>query len=381
MGQSNLKENVLTESEELHRFLTEQAADGIFILDLKGKIIYANKAALKMIKVNRRQLLGRHFARFVEKDYLDKTREFLKKVQKGTPVIRDELEILDKQGHVISVDFTASAIYKKRGIFRVHIIIRDISERKKIESLMREKEKMTALQHFIMGTTREIQYPLKGLLESTRELIEKYKYRSFEYIGYKEFKELMGRLEAMCGQLRCCCETVTHLAGLQKKKSGIKDRFCDVGSVIREAIEMVAHLIKKTKIKLNLRIQEKLPPAAMATMELNQVVLNIFTNAIHSIPERGDISLRVNFLKGENRILIECRDSGVGIPKENLPHIFEPFFTTKHKSLERSAGLGLSIVYSILKAHQGDIVVASHLRKGTTVKIFIPAYSSKSENG
>jgi len=77
-------------------------------------------------------------------------------------------------------------------------------------------------------------------------------------------------------------------------------------------------------------------------------------------------------MRKDNMVRIECRDEGVGIPQENLSRVFEPFFTTKHRGLEKSSGLGLAIVYSIVSSYRGEVVVKSDLRKGTTLTILLP---------
>ena len=362
------------EHEDLYQLLCDQAADGIFMLDLKGNIVYANKAACQMIKLSQRQVVGKHFVRFVPRDSLHKAREYLRKVKSGIPVIRDQLEVVDKNGGVIPVEFTATAIHKNGKIFQFHAIIRDITQRKELENLLVESEKTKALEHFIVGAAREIQLPLKAVLTLAENLIYLFEGRTFEYVSYKEFKQMMQTLQSIHGQVKSCFKTTTQLLDIYKRKLSFTRGYSQVNFVVEEVIKTLAYLFKKFNIRLNLNLAGHMPPAAVGAVELNQVISQILMNAIQAIPGRGAIYMKTFYHKEKKCVLIECRDEGIGISKENLPHIFDPFFTTKQKVLDSHGGLGLSIVYSIVKACRGDIRVTSNLRKGTTVKIVFPVY-------
>ncbi len=103
--------------------------------------------------------------------------------------------------------------------------------------------------------------------------------------------------------------------------------------------------------------------------QINQVVMNLLTNAIHAIEDKGEIVIKTN-KPDNNHVSIEIKDTGKGIPQEQLKHIFDPFFTTKE--VGKGTGLGLSIAYGIISDHKGEITVESQLSKGTTFKITLP---------
>ncbi len=100
--------------------------------------------------------------------------------------------------------------------------------------------------------------------------------------------------------------------------------------------------------------------------QMEQVFINLFTNAIEAMAGRGE--LHVNLFSTGDLVTIQVADSGAGMPRESLEKIFEPFFTTKDKG----TGLGLAIVYSLIKKHHGDIAVDSEEGKGTTFTITLP---------
>jgi len=355
----------------LHRQLIEQAADAIFTVDLKGYIVYANKAASEIIACPQSKIVGAHFTAFVDKDSLKIAKDHFNKVKNDIVVVRDELSIVDAKGHIKQVEFTASPMYDGKNIFQINTIVRDVSKRKQWELLMLETEKMRAVQNFISGTAQEIKHPLKGVVNLTRRLIDQYKHRDFEYIGYKEFNNIIQKLETMHERVQYCYDTTDRLIKLNQRKAGIAGHFCDVNKVVGQSLKLVKHNLEVADIKVKVNLEKGLPAAAINESELTHTVINVLTNAIQSISTNGKISVKTSYNAKEDKVEIECRDNGIGIPKEALPYIFEPFFTTKERGLEKNSGLGLSIVYSIIKSYRGDIQIKSSQKTGTAAKIIL----------
>ena len=236
-----------------------------------------------------------------------------------------------------------------------------------------DPDKMRAIQIFVSGTMHEIQYPLKGLLSYTQQLLDKYAQKGFEYISFKEFQEIIRVIEKIRDQVQHSVETTERVLEINKKRIGISDHYCDVLKVIRESIKMVDQYLTISNVNIKFDATQKLPSAALSSIELNQILIHVINNAIQSIPlSGGNIKIRVHYKLGDEFIRIDCQDDGVGIPEENIPRIFEPFFTTKERGISKNIGLGLTIVYSIIRACKGSITVKSDLRKGTLVQLFLP---------
>ncbi|MDP8213541.1 MAG: PAS domain S-box protein [Candidatus Zapsychrus exili] len=367
----------LKESEELHSTLSEQARDGIVTFDSEGSIVYANKASEGFTKVSLSKSKGSNFIKFVAKDSLLKSLGFFRKVKRGIPVIAEEINLVDKDGVSVPVEFTASPILKKGKVVNVHVIIRDISRRKHLEELVRESEKMKALRDVIAGTTYEVQHPLKGVFDQCQKLIKKYGKRDFEYVGFKEFRDIIDTLKVVRDQSKKCFEVTEKLLSLNKRKVGLKEGCCNVNEIIEETVNISKHHIEEAGVKLKLNLTKKIPMAVIGQVEFNQIIVNVLTNAVQAMPAGGKAIIKTSYQKNKNAILVECSDQGVGIPKEELSRIFDPFFTTKYGSAEKTSGLGLSIVHSIIKAYNGEIFVSSTLRKGTVVQMFLPRCKTK----
>jgi len=376
--EQSVSEGKLKESEDRFRLLSEQAVDGILMIDLKGITLYANKAAGQMFKATPEKLVGSHFESHVDEPTIPMVWEYFEKVRSGTPIINTKLEIKDKKGKLVPVEFTASPIFKNGKVVQIHVIFRDISEKQEMEILVRESEKMEAFQNFIAGTIQEIQQPLKGLLDHSKNLIDRYKDRNFEYIGYNEFKDIMKTLQTMNDQVKYCFDTTDRLNSFNRRKARLEKNYCNANHVISDAVNMLKHPLQVSDIHLTLKLNSHLPQVAMSALDLRQVLNNIITNAIQSLPgSGGKIQIKTTAPKAGNAVRIDCQDDGVGIPHEILTRVFDPFFTTKPRGLEKNSGLGLYIVRSIIKAHQGEIFVKSNYRSGTHVTIVLPVFQFK----
>jgi PAS domain S-box-containing protein len=374
-----LQEN---QTDNFFKSLTDQSAEGIVAIDLKGHILYANKTAEKIVNASNGKTIGVHFTKYIHKDSLSKALAAFKQAKKGVSTIRNEVKIVQNKGVEIPVEFTASPIYQAKKINQILIIVQDTTKKLEAEKFAQESNKMRAVQNFILGTAHEIKHPLQGLLHHTENLIGDYKDRDFEYIGFNEFKDIVAKLESMRDQVRYCHDTIERLLNLSQKKVGITNKCCGVNEVIKDVVSSLEHQLAVSDITVKLFLAKDLPKVCMSALEFHQVTLNILTNAIQSMPLKGVIRMRTKYLKKEKIISFECVDEGVGIPKETLKRIYEPFFTTKERGLEKNSGLGLSIVYSIVKSNNGHIVINSSLRSGTSVKLSLSVCKpSKSQKG
>ena len=141
-----------------------------------------------------------------------------------------------------------------------------------------------------------------------------------------------------------------------------------MGEVVRSSAKLIEHQKRGERIVINLNIAEELPLVIADGGQIQQAVIALATNAIDAMPDGGDLTFGV--FSQSNRVVIEVRDSGIGIPQENMSKIYEPFFTTKE--VGKGTGLGLAVCYGIISEHGGRIGVRSNPGVGTTFSIFLP---------
>ncbi len=229
----------------------------------------------------------------------------------------------------------------------------------------------------ISGLAHELDSPLRSILTRTQKLIRDYKDRDFEFISYKDFKVIISTLEQLERQLQHCSQTTSRMLYVGKRHARLEENRCQINDVIKSVSAGLTQQLKSTRTKVVSRLARQLPLVGIGPIECHQIIHNVIINAIQAMPGGGVIKVRTFLDKTGGIIGIDVTDEGVGITPEHLSKVFEPFFTTKERGIDKSAGLGLSIIYSIINAVGGSVHIKSSLRHGTTVQISLPVYKSK----
>lgn len=255
--------------------------------------------------------------------------------------------------------------------------------------------KLASLGQMVAGVAHELNTPL-GFVKSNCEVIgdllgeleaevEKLVEVSAEVVAHPHDAALREQLEAARHRvatnaaaedaralLRDCLEGVDTLTGLVRNLKGFArvDRdgvdSVDLNDSVKSALAVVAHLLRD-RVKVLDRLTP-LPKVRCMPSQINQVFLNLLTNAAQAIEDRGTIVVASRVLDGA--VEVAFTDTGSGIPPEVMPRIFDPFYTTK--PVGEGTGLGLSIAHKIVKAHGGDIGVRTALGRGTTFTVTLP---------
>jgi signal transduction histidine kinase len=161
---------------------------------------------------------------------------------------------------------------------------------------------------------------------------------------------------------------VKNLLDFSRSDQTVMSRIC-VSDVVSGTLGLVKNQLMVNNIRLTMDIPDTLPAIRGNLHNLEQVFINLFSNAMAAMPDGGDILIAAD-VQADGRIRIRFEDSGQGIPHENIAQIFDPFFTTK--SVGKGTGLGLSIVYGIIKKHNGHVAVESDAGQGACFIILLP---------
>ncbi len=178
-------------------------------------------------------------------------------------------------------------------------------------------------------------------------------------------------LELVLREARRARGVVRNLLEFSRPGENVRVR-TDMNALIGEVLTLVQHLIRTTGVELRLQLWEEVPWVRVDPNQIKQVLLNLVHNALQAMPHGGVLTVQtVHERRGQERwLMVRVRDTGVGIPKENLARIFEPFFTTR--PVGAGTGLGLSVSYGIIKEHGGYIEVESALGKGSVFTVRLP---------
>jgi two-component system, sporulation sensor kinase E len=140
----------------------------------------------------------------------------------------------------------------------------------------------------------------------------------------------------------------------------------DLNDIVRELLDFMRFELEEARVQTELALSGSLPSLELDEKYMKQALLNIVQNAVSAMPEGG--TLRIETVRRADEVQLRISDTGVGIPEENMSKIWEPFFTTK----DFGSGLGLTLVFKIVKEHRGDITVQSRVGEGTTFTVSLP---------
>ncbi len=222
-----------------------------------------------------------------------------------------------------------------------------------------QSEKLASVGILAAGVAHEINNPLGGLFNCVHMLEYRGEEKEFRREYLNLIKEGLEKIENTVGKLLWVSRT-------EKDKVSLTN----VEDVIKNVASLVEYRLKKSNITLRIIKESDTNLIMIESTDFQQVMLNLFINAIHSIPSGGELIVKTSTV--DAKVVIEVRDTGHGIQEENLGKIFDPFFTTKAPG--EGTGLGLWMSYEIIREYNGEIAVKSRVGEGSTFTLSFPAY-------
>ncbi|HSW67149.1 MAG TPA: [Fe-Fe] hydrogenase large subunit C-terminal domain-containing protein, partial [Bacteroidales bacterium] len=250
-------------------------------------------------------------------------------------------------------------------IEKLHNYIRELNVSKEklasTQQALKQSEKLASLGQLSAGIAHELNNPL-GVITM---------YSSILKDELQDHKQVTDDLALIAEQADRCRKIVSGLLNFARKNQ-VNFKDTDLNQLIRSSITSV---IVPSDVKIQVEYLADEPMAMVDKDQMTQVFSNLLKNSIDAMPKGGKIN--ISMMANGNDVLFEFSDTGIGIAKENMPKLFTPFFTTK--AIGKGTGLGLPIIYGIVKMHKGDITVTSNadpLKKptGTTFRIRLPRH-------
>lgn len=227
-----------------------------------------------------------------------------------------------------------------------------------------QSEKLASIGKLSATIAHEINNPLNGILTYTK-LIEKRLGR--DNLTPQEVQKIKSYLVTMIRETERCSAIVRNLLDFARQREPSLKHDVNVNNLLEDSLTFLSNQISLQNIEV-LRNYSDIPLITADPQQMRQVFLNILINACEAMPNGGRITVTTRYSVDEQKVIVEIVDTGVGIDKEYLDKIFDPFFTTK----EKGTGLGLSVVYGIVTAHKGELMVESKKGEGTKVTIKLP---------
>lgn len=229
------------------------------------------------------------------------------------------------------------------------------------ETRLFQAAKLAAVGEMAAGIAHELNNPLTTVIGFTELALETPNLPP----------ETRADLELVLQEAQRARSVVRRLLDFARQSESVRTR-CDLNQIVADALALTHHLLRTGGITVHARYAEGLPWVSVDSNQIKQVVLNLVHNAMHAMPDGGHLYIETSsqVRRGREGVLVSIRDTGIGIPPENLERIFEPFFTTR--SDQGGTGLGLSVSYGIVVDHGGEIDVTSQVGQGATFTIWLP---------
>ncbi|GKU77189.1 cell wall metabolism sensor histidine kinase WalK [Paenibacillus sp. L3-i20] len=352
---TRLKEALSANEEENEKLVSvlSNMSDGVVAADEHGVIIVWNRRAVELLD---EELQGVELSKL-----FDLTPEKLTELQQG----RGRMILLTRDGQegenadsLLKVTFTP--IHRRgKGITGTIAVLQDVTEQEKLEQSRRQ---------FVANVSHELRTPLTTIKSYAEALND----------GALEEKELSERfVGVISNETERMIRLVTdllHLSRLDSKQAPLRRHLTNIHEMLDEMADRFSFQLRQKAIKANVHVDRGLHKVLLDRDQIDQVLDNLFSNAIKYTLDGGSIELAARKSADSSFLEISVKDTGIGIPKKDLTKIFDRFYRVD-KARSRNmggTGLGLSIAREIVKAHGGTIALYSELNEGTTVTFTLP---------
>jgi two-component system, sporulation sensor kinase E len=351
----------LSTEKELYKLVFDSMIEGVIVTDRDNKIILINSAMEDFLALSKERAYQQQleFCNF-DPEIKDLLNEAIQKDQR----------VIDREVHFRRTDktFTLSVLplfYDDESVGSIIILV-DITEKKEREIQLRQAESLAALTNLTAGVAHEIKNPLASIdihIQLLRKEIAKIKGASRKNIEnlLVIVKEEIDRLNSIVQDFLFAVKPMN----MNYSKENINE-------ILKDMIDFLQYELKEADISIVLDFEENLPYVAIDPKYLKQAFLNIVKNSIEALDSGGEIKVKTEEAP-DGDVIVHIIDNGHGIPENLIGKIFEPYFTTR----KFGTGLGLVIVYKIIKELGGDIKVSSKENGGTVFSIKLPVPEKK----
>jgi PAS domain S-box-containing protein len=362
-------EEALRRSEEQSRTLVDSARDVIFALSPDGLFVALNPAFEKLTGWPREEWMGKPFTEVLHADDVPAARELFAKILRSEPPPNVQFRFRSREGGYLVGEITAN-IPRQDG--RLLGIVRDVTDRVRLEDQLRQAQKMEAVGRLAGGVAHDFNNLLTAISGYSELLLSDLAPGDPRRADVEEIKKATERAASLTRQLLAF-----------SRRQVLQPRVLDLNVVVAGAEKLLRRLIGED-IRLVTRFEPALGAVRADAGQIEQVVMNLAVNARDAMPGGGTLTVETRNaditvarrteeqapMPPGRYVELRVSDTGVGIGAEVKRHIFEPFFTTREKGT--GTGLGLATVYGIVKQSGGFIWVDSEPGRGATFTIHLP---------
>jgi two-component system sensor histidine kinase HydH len=331
----------LQEAQDYTRQVIASMVHGVLSIDNSGKVVSSNRQALSLLGISAEVAdpLDLRTVFNFEETGITPT------IEQGIPVMNREIRFHRPSGDWLPLLLTVTPIHDEYGRHSgAVVVLRDLSEIKRLEERVRRSEKLAAIGHLAAGVAHEIRNPLSSI-------------RGFAYLlgrGHGQESPEREYADIMVKEIDRINRVVTDLLNFARPMA-LEPKSIRITDMIEHVISLVSADAKARGIDIRADWKNDLPPMMLDPNQVTQALLNLMLNALHALENGGWLLIQANGMDEGNAVQIRVEDNGPGISPAVQEKIFEPFFTTR----ERGTGLGLAMVRKIAENHDGSVTVES----------------------
>jgi PAS domain S-box-containing protein len=359
------KANELARLKEFSESIIESVNVGILAVDFDGRITTWNSALEEITGISRERAVHRPVETVLDQDLIKTVQAAIG----GTNwAIRDARHIYkfsasSEDGRPLTLNISLAPFEPAPGVVAgALIVLENVTERAQLEQQLMQREKLSSIGLLAAGVAHEVNTPLAGISSYTQMLLQQ--------VEDQDPKRRL--LEKIHTQTVRASGIVNNL--LNFSRSGDSEyREVELNLVLEDTLQLLEPQLRDGRLEIARHYGESLPTAFGSASKLQQVFMNMVLNARDAMPMGGRLTITTRLV--DTSLVVDFRDTGIGIAPEHIARIYDPFFTTK--DVGQGTGLGLALSYSIIQEHSGRIFVESRPNEGTHFIIKLPTSYSR----
>ncbi|MBC7975270.1 MAG: PAS domain S-box protein, partial [Myxococcales bacterium] len=345
--------------------LLENASALILGIDRSWRITVCNRALLELVGRTREMVLGRDVRDFISADQRQYLTSALAAALAGQHHAAVSVALPTRKQGTVRTIWSIAPVGRAGAaggpVEAVVAIGQDLSQIEALQQQVVRAERLATLGEIAAGVVHELNNPLTSITVYAEYLMRKLESQGSEVADVEKLRRIGASAQRI---LRFSRDLVQYA-----RPSGRDLESIDLAGVVRQSVSICDHLVERGGITLEIEVDPELPVVQAVGGQLEQVLINLITNAVHAVENGGHVVVRAQ-IESPSTVLLEVADSGPGIADEDRERIFEPFFTTKSDG--KGTGLGLPIVRNIIDQHRGEISVGRSHLGGASFRVILP---------
>lgn len=359
------KADELARLKEFSENIVESVNVGILVVDFDGRITTWNSALEEIFGIARERALRRNIDDIFDRDLIETIQNVIGQEDWS---IRDTRHIYKysastEEGRPLTLNLSLAPFEAAHGVITgTLVVIENVTERAQLEQQLLEREKLSSIGLLAAGVAHEVNTPLAGISSYAQMLLHQ----------TSDNDPKRNLLEKIHVQTVRASGIVNNLLNFSRTGDA-QFREIDINRVLDDTLQLLEPQLRNAKFELTRKFGDQLQTAYGSASKLQQVFMNLILNARDAMPNGGRLTIHTRAV--DSSLVIDFRDTGVGIAPENIARIYDPFFTTKE--VGQGTGLGLALSYGIIQEHNGRIFVESRPGEGAHFTIKLPTAFSR----